>query len=449
MLRKLADRLQIDKPLAFALAARLWQAFSGPITIVLIIRSLTQDEQGIYYALVPIIGIQAFFELGLLNVLISQAGHASGAYWRADQAGDREARATAASRMDQLIRASSRWFGMASGLFFITALTVGWSTFSGNNAKVDWQWPLVVLVPLAAVSVYVAPKLAILEGAGQRELVYRFRFWQVVSGSLAVWLALVSGLGIWALVIATGVQAIWAVYLSEWHQSSFFGQFFASAQADGAAVKEGAFSWVADVLPQQWRVAVSGATFHLATQFLAFIVFTFHTAAESGRLGMTLSITTAIQMLALSWVQTKYSLISNLHGQGQRMKAGTMWRTTTIVSTLLMLVAFLVLTTLVAVLPMFGRGWETRFIPPSMLIVLGIGCLANHLVAVQAFYVLARGRRPLVVALTSGYLVTAIAVWIGGYYGANWGVVTAFTAGITFVALPIHTLTYVKFRQEL
>ena len=45
MLKDLRDRIQLDRPLAYALMTRIWQAVSGPVTILLLIRSLDLSEQ--------------------------------------------------------------------------------------------------------------------------------------------------------------------------------------------------------------------------------------------------------------------------------------------------------------------------------------------------------------------------------------------------------------------
>jgi hypothetical protein len=444
MSRKLAERLQLDKPLAYALSARFWQAISGPVTIALIIRSLSEDEQGVYYAIAGVVNIQAFFELGFLNVLISQAGHAHSAHEQALQSQDEEATASSAARMRALIQAANRWFAAASLLFAIAALLFGYYTLSRGGGTVDWQQPLWVIVPLAAITVYWGPSLAILEGCGFRELVYRFRFFQMICGSLAVWAALLGGLAIWALVIAMAVQVGWTAYVVLIDKVSFFSQFTRLTASDSSTT----FSWVTDVLPQQWRMAATSSAYHLATQFLAIVVITYHTAAESGRLGMTLSITMAIQMLALAWVQTKYSLITSLHGKGQREQAGTLWRRTAVISSGLLVVAFTALILLIATLPIFQKGWEGRFILPWQLVVLGVGCLANHLIALQAFYVLARRANPFVFASLVGFLSTAVAVWVGGYYFATNGVLVAYMLGMAGLTLPLHSWSYRQFRNK-
>ena len=77
MLMHWLRRLIGDRALGFSLVGRVWQTISGPITIALIIVTLSPAQQGVYYALVSIVGLQAFVELGLLNVLISYAGQES------------------------------------------------------------------------------------------------------------------------------------------------------------------------------------------------------------------------------------------------------------------------------------------------------------------------------------------------------------------------------------
>ncbi len=121
--------------------------------------------------------------------------------------------------------------------------------------------------------------------------------------------------------------------------------------------------------------------------------------------------TTAIQMLALSWVQTKFSVVSAHHGAGEREVAGTMWRQTAVVSTALLCVALLTLIGLIAAMPLAARGWEQRFLYPWQLAVLSIGLIANHLLAVQSFYVMSRRANPFWVQSLTGLLFTAVAVW--------------------------------------
>ena len=120
-----------------------------------------------------------------------------------------------------------------------------------------------------------------------------------------------------------------------------------------------------DVVPVQWRIALISASFHFATQFFTIIVCKFHSDSEAAPLGMTLSISTAIQMVALAWVQTKYPLIAIHHGEGKRERAGTLWRHTALVSTVLLSLGFGTLILLISCLPLLGETLPDRFLNPG------------------------------------------------------------------------------------
>ena len=448
---KIGQRLQLDRPLLFALAAKCWQAISGPITLALVIGAFSTAEQGVYYGLVSIIGIQAIFELGLLNVLISQAGIETAriAKGESSDAATNQLAAQgnplAAQRLGLLIRSSQRWFLMASLLYVLSGWCFGWITLSPVNTQLDWWVPLIVVIPVAAISIALAPALAILEGAGFRESIYRFRMVQIVTGSIVVWTSLVVGLKLWTIVMATGVQAFWACYLVFVRHAVFFRRYRQlPAPTDG-------FSWGRDVVPMQWRVALISVAHYLSSQlFVAVIVGreSLTSAADAGRLGATLTMTTAIQMLALAWVQTKFSLVSAHHGAGERETAGTMWRQTALVSTVLLCLALGTLIGLIAAMPLVGRGWELRFLQPWQLTVLSIGFVANHLLALQSFYVMSRRANPFWIQSVVGLLTTAVAVWVFGRLYSTDGLVIAYAVSTALIALPLHSWAYMVFRRE-
>jgi hypothetical protein len=451
VLKRFAEQIQFDSSLAYAMAARMWQAFSGPITIIFLIRALTLPEQGIYYTLVSILGIQMFFELGLLNILVSHTGHQVAAL----------SSPSGRQRMTELVRASQRWFGGASILFAIAAIAFGWNTLSQTTAIIQWQLPLIALVLASAGTIALSPSLAVLEGAGYREDVYRVRLLQMLSGNLIVWLTLTLGLKLWALPASAAVQLAWSAYLAWGVHRNFFAQFREPLHAPSPTARDVAeqvclqpsksgdsgFSWTRDVLPTQWRLAVISVVYHFATQFFTVIVWRYHSPIEAGRLGMTLSITGAIQAMALAWIHTKFSLASAHHGAGNREAAGNMWRRTALASTGLLILAMGVAITLVALMPLAQLGIETRFIAPWQMATLALGCLANHLIAIEGFYVLSRRSKPFLVAALFGFSSTAVAVWWAGYYYSTTGIVLGYTLTTVFITLPAHTYAYLKFRR--
>ncbi|WP_145084750.1 polysaccharide biosynthesis protein [Aureliella helgolandensis] len=437
-MKRITTALQLDGTLGYAMAARVWQALAGPVTIVLLMRYFTASERGIYYVIGSILGIQMFFELGLLNILVSQAGHEAGRL--NSEPGKR--------RMGALFDAAQRWFGWASVPFACTAVAVGWYEFAAEDISVSWRLPLIVLATVSALTIAISPALAILEGAGFRRDVYQVRLWQAVTASLLVWLTLSLGFKLWALVVAASVQLLWSAYLVYGLHRPFFKSLHEPASRAVTTVDTG-FSWVQEVLPMQWRQALISVVYHFATQFFPVIIVTCHAdQAEAGRLGMTLTVTVAIQSLAIAWMQSKYSLVSAQHGVGQRETAGTLWRRNAVVSTTLLIAALVSLILLISVLPMIGRGWEDGFIDPLQLAILSVGCVANHFLAIEGFYVLSRKGKPFVFASVVGFSSTAIAVWVGGYFLSTTGIVLGYALTLALVVLPLRTYAYLKFRRQ-
>ncbi len=449
-LSRFAEKLQIDRTLLYALSSRIWQAMAGPITMVFIIRSLTVDEQGVYYTLSSLMTIQLFFELGLLNVLISQAGHQISAIRTAE---NEERQVLAKSKMGQLIRASFKWFLGASVIYALVAVVIGWKMLASKSAITENWMPLLCLSIVAAATVALSPLMAILEGAGFRNSIYRMRFIQMVSGAVFVWISLWLQLKTWTLVTSAFVQFACVFLLTRVVHRRDLDSYtidLDSYTIDWTESKHtpNGLSWFKEVLPMQWRMALISIAYHVATQLFPLILFLFHSKGEAGQLGMTLTGTAAIQGMALAWIQTKYSLVSAMHGAGDREVAGTLWRRLAIISTLLLVTAFVSATLAIAALPLANRGWEDHFIQPWQIAVLGFGCLANHWVATQIFYVLSRKGKPFLFASLVGSTVTFIAVVCGGYWYSISGIVWGYTLTTCLITLPLHSFSYLQFRKR-
>ena len=69
---RLALRAGINRAVAYAMMARLWQLFTGPVTTLLIVFWFSASTRDYYFAFSSMLGMQVFLELGLhvvLNVL--------------------------------------------------------------------------------------------------------------------------------------------------------------------------------------------------------------------------------------------------------------------------------------------------------------------------------------------------------------------------------------------
>lgn len=445
-LQPIATWLQLDSSLSMALVARGWQAISGPITLMLLVLVLSRHEQGVFTTILSVVAIQTLFELGLGSVLIGQAGNMVGRAKydsNSETVSQEKDNSIGGGQLLELASVSLKWFSFIAVLYAIGGCTMGWKTLSSSGIDlIDWRMPLALTISIAAVTLAIAPRVYVLEGGGEREYVYRMRLWQAVFGSLIMWLSLLMGLKLWSIVAVFAVGAVFQLTMA-------FGtraQRLLGDASNGSSSRSHV-SWLAHLAPVQWRAAAASAAHFLASQLLLIYITNYYGASTGAPLGLTLQITVAVQSLSLAWAQTKFPLISRYQAEGERETAGNLWRQTTLVSSGLLVLAMVGLAIAIAGLPLINRAWGNRFIPPVLVIVLGVGYLANHLFALQSYYVLSRAAKPLVTTSVAGLLFTAVAVWLGAkLYGVS-GAVIAYSFSMACVTLPLHTWAYIKFRQ--
>ncbi|MEM6363222.1 MAG: hypothetical protein AAF745_02265 [Planctomycetota bacterium] len=451
--RRIQSTLLLDKTQGRALLTKLWQALSGPVTITLILTLLSVDEQAVYYSLVSIIALQNFFELGLSNLLVSHAGREQPAY----QSSKNEVANQARHRLASLHRGATQWFAAATLGFMSLALVVGYVSFTGVTESVAWQLPMLTIIPLAGGIVFLLPKLAILEGLGHRSTIYRMRLWQMVLGSLAVWATLTMNGKLWCLASATAVQLLASLVVvvllrhdlpssSKKNQPLNPSPLTTRATTPSPESNPKPLLWRRDVLPGQWRLGVIAITQHAATQLFTIILLNFDSESAAAAMGMVQSIASPLQMLALTWLQTNLSVASSLHGSGERERAGTLWRRAAIASCGFLICGLVALIMILAGLLWWRPELSPRFLNPGQAALLFGSYLANHVVAIQGFYVVSRFSRPIFGPAVIGLFACGLGSWIGVYLAGLNGLLWGYLIVSLAIFLPLHTRAYLRTR---
>lgn len=71
----LRERLGVDRAIRFAVPGRGWSSLAGGVTVALIARFLSPDEQGYYFTFGSLIALQIVFELGFSSVILQMTSH--------------------------------------------------------------------------------------------------------------------------------------------------------------------------------------------------------------------------------------------------------------------------------------------------------------------------------------------------------------------------------------
>ena len=158
--------------------------------------------------------------------------------------------------------------------------------------------PWICVVVTAVFTFQMDPVFSFLEGCGFVAQVARMRLTQAVAGTILAWIAFMGHRGLFepAAIIAGQAIAGFAFLFSKRHLLIPLLKRRAGAHFVG---------WRAEIWPFQWRLAVSSLCAYFVFPLFSPVLFAYRGAAEAGRMGMSVTIATALGAFASAWISTK------------------------------------------------------------------------------------------------------------------------------------------------
>ena len=433
----------IDFHIAITLLLRSWNILAGGVMVFVIPATLDPAQQGYYFTFSSLLALQIFFELGLNQVVAQIVSHemASVAPNSADLLSGSDAHL---DRIRSVVAMLRKWYAVAATLFALSTITIGLLMFERNGALPTHAWlgPWLALTLLTAANLYMSPMLAVLEGCGHVGQVARVRLAQSMIGYGLAWVALLCGAGLWAIPLVAGTTTVsTALWLR--HDGHLLRTFDSAAPIP----RERAVDWRREVLPYQWRIAVSWISGYLMFQLFTPLTFVNLGAVAAGRLGMSLAIFNALQSVGVSWINAK---IPAMTAHVSRRESRDLDRTFFAVvsrSVCFTLAAAAGLLGAVIVAGIHGMPVVDRLADLATLCCIACVTVVNTIVYGAATFMRAHRREP----MTPVSIVVAVLTLLGAYVGSKHGIfftMLPLTIATTFVALPWTCLIFRGFRNR-
>lgn len=285
----------IDRAVGFTLLGKVWALVSFPVTLYLVTTFFSSETQGLFYTFSSILLLQVFLELGFDTVMVQFVSH-EWAHLALDARSEIAGDPAAASRLASLVRLSLRWYSAVAVLFFAAVGTAGYVFLGRHAAAADYALPWLLLAATGAVSVLLIPLRALVEGANRIDRSQKIALVSAIVGSVAGWVAIRSGAGLYSLAVINGATAAMGCLLLVPACAPFF-RLLRRCPGGSEAV-----SWRGEFWPQQWRIAVSWLSgFCMFQSFVPFLYY-FDGPVAAGRMGATLSVYNAVNAFSISWV---------------------------------------------------------------------------------------------------------------------------------------------------
>jgi len=432
----------IDRAIAFTILARGWGSFAGLITLGLIARFLSPAEQGYYYTFGSLIALQIVFELGFSFVVLQMASHER-AHLEISLDGRISGDPVHLSRLASVLQKTVRWYASAA-VFLVAFLVVAglyfFSTHNQGGNRIQWQVPWLADALAATFTFLLDPLLSFMEGCGFVPQVARLRFVQAAVGSVFAWTALATHHGLFA---PAATIAGYALAAGTW----LFGRRSLLLPLLRRDPRPNRISWMDEVWPFQWRIAVSWLCGYFIFQLYNPVLFAYQGPVAAGQMGMSLSLANALSSVAVSWINTKAAPFGALIARREYVQLDSLFFRSTKQSVGVALTGAIVIWLLAFCLGILHQPLAHRILGPLPLAILLLTAALNMVIFAQAVYLRAHKQEKFLLNSVLGAILVSISTFfLGRTYGALGIVIGSLLIGL-FMGLPLGTYTFVKYRR--
>lgn len=448
-LSALSKRLvTLDQRAIHALIFRGSQAVVGVVTILIITQFFDKAEQGYYYTFNSILALQIIFEMGLSFIILQYTGHEFATiHWEGNQLAGPEA---ALARFKAFFSKSVLAYLIIALCVFVLVWPLGMFFFAraAGQSGLAWGLPWLFLCVSTALNIVTLPFLSTIEGSGLVVKINKFRTVQNTIGAVVMWVAMMCGGELYSIaldpLVCFLVSAIWLWrYYRDLVSKAYEGvrAFFANVEPVYS------FSWMQEVWPMQWRIAISWISGYFLSQIYTPILFYYHDAASAGKFGASMAVCNMLSLFSIT-------LLNAYNPELCKLIASKKWETLYALFERIFYHALIVSTLMASGIVLafcvpFLSFVTDRFLSPFYMGLLLLGTLINYMIGAIALFLRAFKREPFVwVSLIGATLNAALAWWFGRMYGAPGIVLTYLLLNLLF-GLPTAWLIWRKNTNHL
>jgi hypothetical protein len=438
----LRNTVGVDKPIAFTIMARGWASLAGLVTVTLIARFLSPAEQGYYYTFGSLVALQIVFELGFSFVILQMASHER-AHLTITAADEISGNPIAHARLASVLQKAVRWYSSAAILLAAFLILAGSRFFSAHNQTgtlVHWRIAWYTTAIAAAVTFQIDPILSFMEGCGYVTNVARVRFAQAAVGSVLAWCALATHHGLFAPAMVISGNAAVAIFWLFRHRLLLLGLL----RHDPATHR---VHWFREVWHFQWRIAISWLCGYFIFQLFNPVLFAYRGAVVAGQMGMSLSLASALQSVAISWLNTKAAPFGAMVARKEYARMDQIFFQALKQSVAVFMVGTLFICLAAVYLNVRHLRFAERLLSPACLAGLLLASAVNVLVFGEALYLRAHKQEKFLLNSVAGAVLVATSTFFLGKSLGAAGVVAGNLAIALLIGLPMGTYTFIKYRR--
>ncbi len=451
LLKKAVSALEVDRATSYGVFTRIWSLFAGVVTILLIARMLSPQEQGFFYMFRSLLAMQIFFELGLTTVLSTFVSHEFiTVQW--GPGGVITGKDGRPERAFDLLKQSVQWFAIAAVIFCIALTIAGFVMVNhSGRSNVTFPWRAAWLLDVLAAGSFLSltPFQAFIMGSGEVESINRIWLQGAIFGQVAAWVLFLAGHGLYAIAALNAGNTCAVVTYMVHHKPALLRQL--SKHLAGRAPAPASFtpvSWWHEVWPMQWRIALSWASGYFIFQLFTPVLFYYHGAVIAGQMGMVMAVANSIFAVGMVWVNVKNPAMAMLVASRSWNALDHLLNRLLLRSTLVTMAGGAFVLSALIWLNRWHSPLATRCLPPWEVGVILMATVINVIVNCLAAYLRSHKEEPLLLVSTLNAVIQGGATWYFGMRYSSAGMSVGYFVVCIVYMLPAVVWVWRSYREK-
>lgn len=293
-------RIVIPHALKYTGVNQLVRLFTGPLILVVLPFFLSSEDLGFWFAMTGLVALIAFADFGFSSISLQFASHEF-AKLRFTEDGEIVGDKECIERLSSLFIFSLKWTCSIAGIVLPSVAASGFYLLQKHVTTAPWGSAWLLLCVTSTLSIVLNTMLSFLEGCNSVAKIQKIRFFMAASNSLGIIVCLFSGLGLISLGLSSGLSVLMgAVFM--------YGSFSSTIRNLVETSTLVQHNWKHEIYPLLARYSVSWLSGYAMFQLFSPIMFYYSGPVEAGKIGLSISLFTAIFSIANVWTTSQIPL---------------------------------------------------------------------------------------------------------------------------------------------
>lgn len=409
---------------------QIWRLFSGPALLILIPLYITMEVQGYWYTFISLAALAVFADMGFSTILLQFSAHEF-AHLKFESDKTIGGNKKHLERLASLLRFAMKWAGSIGVVAFPIILFIGFIILNQKETEINWIIPWIIY-GLASSFVFVnSMLLSFIEGCDSVGDIQKIRFYISFITVLSTVTLLVCGTELYALVLSLFIGAITGIVLIFIKYHKMLKQLYDI----GLKVF---YDWKVEILKLIGKYSISWISGYFIFYIFTPIAFTYKGVVESGQIGLTIAVFTAIFGISNIWMTIIIPKINMLVSKRDYETLDQIFMRHLFLS----IVTYILGVITLFIIVLFFKDYvpfDERLVSPFSLMIISIVWLLQIVVQGLAYYMRAHKEEPLVIpSFVSGIYVSLTTLFVATYLPFEYfflGFLSSYIWGIPWVLI--------------